>query len=414
EGRPRDQWTLRSPAELLDLKVCDPAMGSGAFLVQVCRYLSERLVEAWGLAEEDGRVVGMDGLVHTPEEAVEPIPKDEDERLVIARRLVAERCIYGVDVNPLAVELAKLSIWLVTLSKGRPLEFLDHNLRCGDSLLGIRDLDQLLFLDLNPGRGAHRPLFAQNIAQAVEESLEWRRTIRATPIRDVRDVRDVSEMEEESRRVVEAPRIVADALVGLALASGGDERKARPAWKDISIDVGRFLSGDDEAGRRIARLARKMLDTDLPAAKPPRRPFHWPLEFPEVFQRENGGFDAIVGNPPFMGGQRISGAFGKVYREYLVRYLAEGNKGSADLVAYFYLRAFDLLRQGGDFGLLAVNTIAEGDTRQVGLERLVGEKGAVIYAAYPNEPWPGKAAVVTSRVHVRKGEWRNAATLSGR
>jgi len=414
EGWPRNQWTLRFPAELLDIEVCDPAMGSGAFLVQVCRYLSERLVEAWGLEEDGGRVIGMDGLLHTPEEAVEPIPKDEDERLVIARRLVAERCLYGVDVNPLAVELAKLSIWLVTLSKGRPLEFLDHNLRCGDSLLGVRDLDQLLLLDLNPGRGAHRPLFAQNIEQAVEESLEWRRTIRATPIRDVRDVRDAAEMEEESRRVVEAPRIVADALVGLALASGGDERKARRTWEDLSMEVGPYFSGDDEAGRRIAHLARKVLDADLPAAKPPRRPFHWPLEFPEVFQRENGGFDAIVGNPPFMGGQRISGTFGKTYREYLVRWLAEGNKGSADLVAYFYLRAFDLLRQGGDFGLLAVNTIAEGDTRQVGLERLVGEKGAVIYAAYPNEPWPGKAAVVTSRVHVRKGEWKNAATLSGR
>ncbi|RME43290.1 MAG: ATP phosphoribosyltransferase regulatory subunit, partial [Deltaproteobacteria bacterium] len=234
-----------------------------------------------------------------------------------------------------------------------------------------------------------------------------------TPIRDVRDVRDVAEMEEESRRVVEAPRIVADALVGLALGTVGDERKAKRAWEDLSMEVGPFLSGDDEAGRRIAHLTRKALDADLPPGKPRRRPFHWPLKFPEVFQRENGGFDAIVGNPPFMGGQRIRGALGKAYREYLVRWVAEGKKGSADLVAYFYLRAFDLLRQGGDFGLLAVNTIAEGDTRQVGLERLVGEKGAVIYAAYPNEPWPGKAAVVTSRVHVRKGEWENAAILSG-
>ena len=415
EGEPRERWRLKSSRELLDLRVCDPAMGSGAFLVQVCRYLAERLVEAWGSEEDGGRVVGMDGLPHMTEEAVEPIPKDEDERLVIARRLVAERCLHGVDVNPLAVELAKLSIWLVTMSKGRPLEFLDHNLRCGDSLLGVRDLKQLLYLALNPKRGrTHRPFFAPNIKQAVEESLEWRRTIRATPIRDARDVRDVAEMEEESRRVVETPKVVADALVGLALASKGDERKARRAWERLSMEVGPCISGEDEAGRHIAKLARKTLDTDLPAGRPPRRPFHWPLEFPEVFQRKNGGFDAIVGNPPFMGGQRISGTFGKAYREYLVQWLAEGNKGSTDLVAYFYLRAFDLLRRGGNFGLLAVNTIAEGDTRQVGLERLVGEKGAVIYAAYPNEPWPGKAAVVTSRVHLRKGEWRNAATLSGR
>ena len=104
---------------------------------------------------------------------------------------------------------------------------------------------------------------------------------------------------------------------------------------------------------------------------------------------------------------------GTAYRNYLVECLADGTKGSADLVAYFFLQAHRLIRQGGDFGLLAVNTIAEGDTRQVGLERLVGELGATIYAAYPNEPWPGKAAVVTSRIHLRKGEWKGQAELSG-
>ncbi len=417
EGRPRDRWTLRSPAELLDIEVCDPAMGSGAFLVQACRYLSERLVEAWRREEDEGRVVGMDGLPHTPEEAVEPIPKDEDERLVIARRLVAERCLYGVDVNPLAVELAKLSIWLVTLAKGRPFGFLDHNLRSGDSLLGIRSLDQLIHLHLDPSEG--RKLYglfdqSDSIRAAVEQAIRLRERLRATPIRDVRDVEAMARLDREARRTIDACERMADALVGSALASAGDDRRLHVSLQALTVTLSHFFTGDEESGREVARRAMEALRTDLPAAKPPRRPFHWPLEFPEVFQRENGGFDAIVGNPPFMGGQRISGTFGKAYREYLVRWLAEGKKGSADLVAYFYLRAFDLLRQGGDFGLLAVNTIAEGDTRQVGLERLVGEKGAVIYAAYPNEPWPGKAAVVTSRVHVRKGEWRNAATLSGR
>ena len=410
EGRPRNQWTLRSPAELLDLKVCDPAMGSGAFLVQVCRYFSERLVEAWGLEEDGGRVVGMDGLPHTPEEAVEPIPKDEDERLVIARRLVAERCLYGVDVNPLAVELAKLSIWLVTLSKGRPLEFLDHNLRCGDSLLGIRDLDQLLFLDLNPGRSTHRPLFAQNIEQAVEESLEWRRTIRATPIRDVRDVRDVAEMEEESRRVVEAPRIVADALVGLALASGGDERKARDAWLDLSMEVGAFLSGDEDAGRRIAHLARKTLATDLPVIKPQRRPFHWPLEFPEVFQRVNGGFDAIVGNPPFMGNRLWKKNLGEHFPS-LARILLGRPPGKIDLCVLFHRRAVDLLRRSGTYGLLAQTNIAEGSAIDVGLGEIV--KQGDIYWSRKGMPWPGRANVITAIVCFYKDSWRGSRDAEG-
>src|SRR5205085_8932978 len=97
-----------------------------------------------------------------------------------------------------------------------------------------------------------------------------------------------------------------------------------------------------------------------------RRAFIWFLEFPEVFDR--GGFDAIVGNPPFMGGQKLTGHFSREYREYLVNQLASGTRGSADLCAYFYLRAFALLRSGGQFGLLATNTIAQGDTREVGLD----------------------------------------------
>src|SRR3712207_4769862 len=110
-------------------------MGSGAFLVQACRWLSERVVEAWLHAEAQGKGVTSDGEVVDNLGAQEPLRKQPEDRIVTARRLVAERCLYGVDLNPLAVELAKLSIWLVTLAKGRPFGFLDHNLRCGDSLL---------------------------------------------------------------------------------------------------------------------------------------------------------------------------------------------------------------------------------------------------------------------------------------
>ena len=397
EGRPREGWKVRAADEILDLKVLDPAMGSGAFLVQATRYLSDRLLEAWAL-----------------EGARDDVPMEESERALYAKRLVVERCIYGVDVNPLAVELAKLSLWLITMSKGRPLEFLDHNLRYGDSLLGIGSLEQLVHLDMDPKEGAPPPIFGDTVREAVERALEKRRRIREMEFRDLVDVEYAARLDERARRDLDQPKRVADALVGIALRGAGNDRRYREGRAELLEVVDGYVMGDEVTRERLERLADEGLSTDLPKGKTPRHPFHWPLEFPEVFQRNNGGFDGIVGNPPFMGGQRISGALGKAYREYLVRWLAEGNKGSADLVAYFYLRAFDLLRQGGDFGLLAVNTIAEGDTRQVGLERLIGEKGAVIYAAYPNEPWPGKAAVVTSRVHVRKGEWRGPAILSGR
>ena len=199
EGTPRDRWALKSPAELLDLKICDPAMGSGAFLVQACRWLSDRLVEAWSQVEATGKTVSVDGEVLDAEVTKEPLPRDSEARTVIARRLIAERCLYGVDLNPLAVELAKLSIWLVTLAKGRPFGFLDHNLRCGDSLLGILRLDQLTELSMTPGGKGQQRLFGQNIERAVQEAIKMRQQLRAMPIRDIHDVEAMARLDTDAR-----------------------------------------------------------------------------------------------------------------------------------------------------------------------------------------------------------------------
>ncbi len=413
EGIPKSEWVLRTPAELLELKICDPAMGSGAFLVQVCRWLSDRLVESWSLAEEACQCVSIDGEVIAPNTAKELLPRDTESRTVVARRLIAERCLYGVDINPLGVELAKLSIWLVTLSKGRPFGFLDHNLRSGDSLLGLHRVEQLTELSMAPtGKGQLR-LFGQNIESAVREAIEMRKTLRLTSIRDVHDVEVMSQLDSNAREKLEVSERIADGFVGAVLATGGSGASYENEIATLAAHAGQAVGGNAQSLAALKKRANELLSTDLPADKQARRPFHWALEFPEVFKGENGGFDAVVGNPPFLGGQRITGVAGTVYRNWLVNYLAEGRKGSADLVAYFFLRVWSLLRQGGGFGLLAVNTIAEGDTRQVGLEAMVGA-GAVIYAAYPNEPWPGKAAVVTSRVHMHKGEWKGSRSLLGR
>ncbi len=133
-----------------------------------------------------------------------------------------------------------------------------------------------------------------------------------------------------------------------------------------------------------------------------RRPLHWPLEFPEVSAQ--GGFDAIVGNPPFQGGQRITGALGTRYRDHLVGWVAGGVRGSADLVAYFFLRAGGLVRRGGGSGLVATNTLAQGDTREVGLDRLT-EDGLTLHRAVASEPWPGGANLEMATVWGRSGEW---------
>lgn len=412
EGKPREEWALKPSREILDLKICDPAMGSGAFLVQACRYLGEKLVEAWLHEEADGKVITVDGEALDQLGAEEPLPSQLDERLTIARRLVAERCLYGVDVNPVAVELAKLSIWLVTLAKGRPFGFLDHNLRSGDSLLGIHRLEQLTQLRMNtdPGQRYQLRIFGQNVEAAVNEAIELRKRLRTTTIRDIKDVEAMAQLDREARRKLESVELIADVMIGEALRCGGNSRALDIALDTLAIIAGDFLGGNEKMGEQIARQSKTALSVDLPEDEAPRKTFHWALEFPEVFRF--GGFDGIVGNPPFLGGKRISTILGTTYNSFLSAIHPPASRNT-DLVAHFFRRSFDLLCNRGNFGLLAVNTIAEGDTRQGGLEWMTGN-GATIYAAYPNEPWPGKAAVATSRVHIHKGSWLGERQLSGR
>ena len=146
-----------TPEQILDLKVCDPAMGSGAFLVAVCRFLAELLVKAWH--------------AHN---ACRSIPPDEDE-ILHARRIVAQRCLYGVDKNPMAVDLAKLSLWLATLAKDHPFTFLDHALRCGDSLVGLSK-NQIVGFHWKPEK--QRDFLAAVIEDRLNPSHEHRREIR--------------------------------------------------------------------------------------------------------------------------------------------------------------------------------------------------------------------------------------------
>lgn len=412
EGTPRDRWALKSPAELLDLKICDPAMGSGAFLVQACRWLSDRLVEAWALVEATGKTVSVDGEVLDAGTAKEPLPRDSEARTVIARRLVAERCLYGVDLNPLAVELAKLSIWLVTLAKGRPFGFLDHNLRCGDSLLGIHRLDQLTELSMTPGGKGQQRLFGQNIKRAVYEAIELRQQLRAMPIRDIRDVEAMARLNAEARRKLEVPECIADAFVGEVFASAGSATVLENKLASLAIQAGGAVEGDQEMFALVCRRSVSALSTDLPADKAARHPFHWPLEFPEVFARESAGFDAIAGNPPFMRGHDISGALGGRYRDFIATAINGGSAGIADLCSFFVRNSANLLGRNASAGFVATNSISEGDSRKVSLDYLL-RTGITIIFAMPNMKWPGKAAVIVSPFSFVKGDWAGERFLNG-
>lgn len=393
EGKPREEWQIKPPSELLELKICDPAMGSGAFLVQVCRWLSERLVESWGKEEAKGKFITVDGVVLDNAGGAEPMPNSLDERLLIARRLVAERCLYGVDMNPLAVELAKLSIWLITLAKGRPFGFLDHNLRSGDSLLGIHDLKQLYCFDLHANDKTSKKLFAQKMDEHVNEALALRKKLRDVPIRDIQDVQYMERLDRQARQKLERIEHIADAIIGDALASGGNEKAMETSMQTLSAWASAYIDGNDEIGQKIISSAHKALSTDLAAGKPPRKSFHWALEFPEVF--EHGGFDGIVGNPPFYAGSWLKSLLGETYRRFIVKNIANertGLRGTADLCVYFLLRNSKLIQKNGKIGLVLSSSITEGDSLEVGNSYLA-QNEFQIYSAKSKMKWPGKASV---------------------
>ena len=414
---------------------------------------------------------------------------DPAERLIYARRLIADRCLYGVDKNPLAVEMAKLSLWLITMSKGQPFSFLDHALRAGDSLLGISDVEQLLNWSLKPNdsRKAAKPqsrdshetnlgvlaplretsvqysLIRPQVEQALAVALRERHKISATPVREARDAALKAGWLSTADAALALVRLGADLLIAAELhPDKGVRESLRRDWlaryslllsaaEDTRADKFTASGQTDAANRDAFAELRAEADRYLDG----RRPFHWPLEFPEVFvEPDNGsrkaakpqsrdlndsdlgvlaplretarlsdlgvlaplreilpGFAAIVGNPPFQGGQRITGALGTAYRDYLVEYLADGRRGSADLCAYFFLRIGASLQPGGMAGLLATNTIAQGDTREVGLDHLA-HQGFMIPRAVPSRPWPGTAGVEVAHIWLRYGRWQGEYTLN--
>ena len=398
-----------TPEAILDLKVCDPAMGSGAFLVEACRQLGDALLDAWRAHD------------------AAPAMAAGDDEVVVARRLVAQRCLYGVDRNPMAVDLAKVSLWLATLAKEHPLTFVDHALRHGDSLVGLTQRQIEAF---------HWEDGAEPLEQGIE-TIELRKCLArvADLRRRIREADEtVSDWElrdwwDEARFELSKVRLFGD-LVIAAFFEGG-KPKERKARRDKY--AGAVFAGELDS-YRVSIEQRRRED-------PPLAPFHWHIEFPEVFQREHPstrapvtaesnasaatdrspalaadategrGFDAIVGNPPFAGKNTVAAANPGGYPDWLKTMHAESH-GNADLVAHFFRRAFTLIRDGGTFGLVATNTIAQGDTRSTGL-RWICTHGGGIYQARRRVKWPGQAAVVVSVVHAHRGPFAGHRRLDG-
>lgn len=369
-------WRIRTPDQILAIKTVDIAAGSGAFLVAATRYLADRLLDAQ--------------RIHGPTQTGVEV---EDEQAVIdARRQILDHCIYGVDINPMALEMAKLSLWLVTLDRNRPFGFLDDRLAVGDSLLGLTSPEQLLDMHLDPlvGRGtrSHEQIaaYTADVPGLLKQAAALRQQISDVELIDSHSAEHKARLLFESQQLTQRLSILADALSGASLSGGTEDEYGK-----VSAGFGLANSGEgsDTAMAQFEEDAKFSLTDERGQL---RRPAHFPLLFPEVFTAPRTGFDAVVGNPPFLGGKKLTGAYGVPYREHLVRAVGHGVRGSADLIAYMFLTAAALCDQNrGIFGLIATNTIAQGDTRAVGLDQIAVD-GFDIFAAVKSEKWPTKGA----------------------
>lgn len=311
---------------ILALRVVDPAMGSGAVLVAALRYLSA--------AVERARVA--EGSLHDGDVT-------EGDRQEI-RRLVARRCLYGVDVNPTAVMLAKLSLWLATLAPGRPLTFLDHHLRCGNSLIGI-DPERAAAAPSAARGGVALPLFDDDAYRSAStESASSLARLAFAPEDTAAAVRAKEKRFAGLTSPLARWRSVSDLWCAwwfLSPASRPDAREFR-ALAATLLDRPPLVSRRT-VGRRVREAA------EVSARE---RFFHWPLEFPDVFPR---GFDAVVGNPPW---EMLSAGAGAGPRSDLKGFARgsgvypRSSAGHLNLYQLFVERALQLARPGGRLGLI--------------------------------------------------------------
>jgi hypothetical protein len=324
-----------APAErILQLRVLDPAMGSAAFLVAACRYLARAYEHA---LVRDGRLA--------------PSDVDAADRATF-RRLVAQRCLFGVDVNPTAVQLARLSLWLATLSAGKPLTFLDHRLVCGNSLIGASPLDLARQPPGMPSRRmqarAELPLFSDADLEPSLAHMVAERGWLAETSDDTAEVVREKERRLERLRVGERGKAVADLWCACWM------------WPDASTapDAALFASLADHlmtgGGRLPAKLATRFLQNAARIAGI-HRFFHWMLEFPEAYfdpsgrPLVDGGFDAVLGNPPW--DMLRANEPDKVFLRSSGVYRHQGG-GHVNRYQLFVERALTLTRRGGRIGLV--------------------------------------------------------------
>ncbi|NQV36812.1 MAG: N-6 DNA methylase [Candidatus Marinimicrobia bacterium] len=386
---------------LLSITVCDVACGSGHFLLGAARRIATELAK-----------------IRTGEDQPSPSAFREAVRDVI------RNSIYGVDLNPLAVELAKVALWLEAHNPGEPLNFLDHKIKCGDAIVGLAHLNELengianeAFKKLPGDDETARTLVKRNKSEknTQQTGLDFDKQV-GQKIKDVNSAyAHFNKMPETTPAEIEIKHKVYNHL-----SSGTDwwKLKTLADIQTAQFFIPKTIEHSDHlitestyrdmlAGTKTLQGSRAVAQANAVASE--KRFFHWFLEFPEVFA--NDGFDCILGNPPFLGGQKISGNYGNNYLEWLKSAFAP--IGAVDLVTYFYRRIFTIIQEGGFQSLLATNTIAQGDAREDGLVIIQNQGGSINYA-FRSMQWPGLATVEVSQVAIHKGVWKKDFILDNK
>ncbi len=352
---------------LLDVKVVDPAMGSGHFLVAAVDYLSERFAAIITELNAEAITDALDEIRGEIKREMEEFGLElKDEQLSdisLLKRMVMKRSVFGVDLNEMAVELAKLSLWLDAFTVGAPLSFLDHHLRHGNSVVGMNKDEFLGWVN------KENPLWSAEIEAHIADA-----TRKAESLQKIRDLSpaDINNSRRLYKEAEEALLPLRHALdvytTGLYAPKPKRGRPPHPFLEARTYLPALKLSdlADPPAKNHIAEaveFARK------------HHFFHWEFEFPEVFfppagtpRHYNLGFDAVVGNPPYVRQEQLS-----ENKEFFKKAYANVWAGKADLYTYFFARAFAILRENGRFGFISSRQFVKAEYGE-GLRRLLAEK----------------------------------------
>jgi len=355
---------------VLQLSILDPAMGSGHFLLRACQYLAEEI--ATNPNSRDPQAEQLDS---------------DESTLTFWKRRIVEHCLYGVDINPLAVELAKVALWLETASRSEPLTFLDHHLRCGNSLVGgwVTELGSL------PG-APPAPLFEQTASSRLGILLEGIKQITETPSHTAEQVKRKAKLYQQQVDKVRQPLV---AVADLWCASFYLDKAAELSPDQYSKALESL--GSRPSQREVAKKDwfRRALEI---AHRPDVACFHWELEFPEVFfdlsgRREEAGFDAIIGNPPYdVLSEKETGHDLKAFRAFLkAQPMYEPSfLGKNNLYKLFVCLALSLLREGGRMGFITPMAVL-GDKQAADIRRRILELGAFTSIdAFPQKDDPDR------------------------